>query len=230
MNILEILLFLQIFSLLFFIFVTYYMTISEKPNWTLSSVFLVNLVYFATVRIYDLDLGDTSYLVILSSFFSVSMICSAIYKIARYQSRKNFIKSTREKNKILLEEIEKNLNDKFKVSYDARRYRTLITIQRGATLAELLYFLTSKIDGFAPLSMDVFYNELPYRYSKHIYTAGVGGIVAIYDANGKEFNFGLDHWKYIRSKSKELDATNLFDNYPKLLEYFSKESEIPQGD
>lgn len=108
----------------------------------------------------------------------------------------------------------------FTLISDGNRY--FIQISDDAILAELIFFITSKIKGFAPLSVETF--DMDLCNESGYLSFDVSGISKVTDANGVEFNFGLNHHFYQLDSDYPVDATELFLEYPYLLKYFSEEN------
>lgn len=122
------------------------------------------------------------------------------------------------------EEDHHKVDKEVKYFFGDKVERHFFHMNENFTLAQLLQLLTSKIKGFAPLSVKVFEHELPYG-KEHLYTGAVFGvdqIVAIKDANGNEFKFPLVHGPYIKGKARSVEVTELFSVYPYLKEHFPK--------
>lgn len=102
--------------------------------------------------------------------------------------------------------------------------RYIFHLNENFTLAQLLQLLTSKIEGFAPLSVEAFERELPYG-KKHLFTGAVFGvyqIVSIKDANENEFKFPLVHGPYIKGQVRSVEVTEIFEVYPYLKDHFPR--------
>lgn len=203
---------LQIGYLVFLIYIKIVQNMKNKQYYLLYEKVVFKILISISFAISAMFSNNSDDLIFLLSL-------SFLWLIIAYPDYNDYVKSKLELNKLIIKKIEESINEKFKLSYEDSRY--IISIQEGSTLAELLFFLSSKIEGFAPLSIDVFDKELTMTTSPHMYKIIDGGIVVVIDANGKKFGFGLDHWDHIHNDSGKVDVTSLFANYKYLQTYFS---------
>lgn len=179
----------------------------------ISTTFYVFIAILVIASLIEKGITHTVAIFACSLFLTTQFLMGFIPLLMAFSSKQQV------NNKVILNQIEESLNEKFKLSYENSRY--IISIQEGSTLAELFFFLTCKIEGFAPLSVEIFERELPLDSCLHLFKLTSGVITVVTDANEKQFYFELDISSYKSGISNEVDVTNLFVNYNYLQTYFS---------